>query len=285
MDAISVEHITKSYGDKIILNDLSFQVKQGTVFAMLGMNGAGKTTLLECMEKLRKIEKGTIQCNGSIGIQLQSSSLPNKIKVQEAIKLFGMWNKVTPTKSLIEQFGMTAFCHKTYDQISTGQKRRLHLALALLHNPDIIFLDEPTAGLDIEGRVQLHTIIRNLRDAGKTIVLASHDMAEVEQLSDEMIVLHHGTIHFKGTANAFKNRNQQSIQLHLTLLKPLKVQTFRHVSIMNQNELEYIFTCQNMHQALLEIMSVLEQQNNAIQSISSHLASLEDQFLNMLQED
>lgn len=154
--AIEIGNLTKSYGTHIVLNGLDFCIQQGEIFALLGVNGAGKTTSLECIEGLRKYDSGSITINGIMGIQLQSASLPEHIKPLEAVKLFAKWNKASLDKETLDALGIYEFAKKQYYQLSTGQKRRLHLALALTRNPDILFLDEPTAGLDVEGRLSLH---------------------------------------------------------------------------------------------------------------------------------
>ena len=152
-EAIKISNLTKSYGTHVVLNDLDFCVQQGEIFALLGVNGSGKTTSLECIEGLRKYDSGSITINGIMGIQLQSASLPEHMKPLEAVKLFAKWNKVSLDKETLEALGIYEFAKKQYYQLSTGQKRRLHLSLALTRNPDILFLDEPTAGLDVEGRL------------------------------------------------------------------------------------------------------------------------------------
>ena len=195
-DAIEVSGLKKSYGSNMVLRGLDFQIKQGEIFALLGVNGAGKTTTLECIEGLRKYDEGTIIVNGKTGIQLQSSSLPIHIKPMEAIKLFAKWNHTYIDDAMLKALGIKEMKESQYIELSTGQKRRLHLALALISNPDIIFLDEPTAGLDVEGRLSLHEEIRKLKSQGKTIVLASHDMAEVETLCDRIAILNSGKIVF-----------------------------------------------------------------------------------------
>ena len=177
-DAIQVRELKKSYGSHIVLKGIDLQIERGEIFALLGVNGAGKTTTLECIEGLRKYDSGAITVNGKMGIQLQTSSLPAHIKPMEAVKLCAKWNKTKIDHVMLDGLSIKGIEKKQYIQLSTGQKRRLHLALALIGNPDIIFLDEPTAGLDVEGRLSLHEHIRNLRSQGKTIVLASHDMAE-----------------------------------------------------------------------------------------------------------
>jgi ABC-2 type transport system ATP-binding protein len=152
-EAIKINNLKKSYGTHVVLNGLDFCVQQGEIFALLGVNGAGKTTFLECIEGLRKYDSGTIAITGKVGIQLQSSSLPGHIKPLEAVKLFAKWNKAPLDRAVLDVLGIHDFARKQYYQLSTGQKRRLHLALALTRNPDILFLDEPTAGLDVEGRL------------------------------------------------------------------------------------------------------------------------------------
>ena len=167
--AIKVSNLQKSYGSHVVLKDLSFCVRQGEIFGLLGVNGAGKTTTLECIEGLRRYDNGSVAINGQIGIQLQSASLPEHIKPLEAAKLFAKWNKASLDKAMLEALGIYEFAKKQYFQLSTGQKRRLHLALALTRNPDILFLDEPTARLDVEGWVALHEQIRRLKASGKKV--------------------------------------------------------------------------------------------------------------------
>ena len=139
--AIQISNLQKSYGSHVVLNGLSFCVQQGEIFALLGVNGAGKTTTLECIEGLRRYDGGNIVINGQIGIQLQSASLPEHIKPLEAVKLFAKWNKTSLDKATLDVLGIYEFAKKQYFQLSTGQKRRLHLALSLTRNPDILFLD------------------------------------------------------------------------------------------------------------------------------------------------
>jgi len=213
--AIQVEGLSKRYGDHTVLNDLHFSVLQGEIFALLGVNGAGKTTLLECVEGLRKYDGGNILLQGKTGIQLQSASLPSHIRPMEAIRLFAKWNRSNVDRAMITALGIDEFAKRQYTDLSTGQKRRLHLALALIGDPDIVFLDEPTAGLDVEGRVSLHEQIRKLRARGKTILLASHDMAEVESLCDRIAILKGGKIVFIGTAEELTAKIGRRWTIHI----------------------------------------------------------------------
>ena len=139
-DAIQVRKLKKSYGSHMVLKGLDFQIEKGEIFALLGVNGAGKTTTLECIEGLRKYDSGAITVKGKMGIQLQSSSLPAHIKPMEAVKLFAKWNKTKIDDVMLNGLGIKEMEKKQYIQLSTGQKRRLHLALALIGNPDVFFL-------------------------------------------------------------------------------------------------------------------------------------------------
>lgn len=199
MEAIEVKELRKSYESKELLKGLSFTVRRGEIFALLGVNGAGKTTTLECIEGLRPYDSGTIHVRGRLGIQLQSSSLPPMLKAGEALRFFARLNGCRQRPAYTEALDISSFSGSLYQTLSTGQKRRLHLALALLNDPDIVILDEPTAGLDVEGRHALHELIRRLKDEGKTILLSSHDMAEVESLSDRLAILKDGVIAFCGS--------------------------------------------------------------------------------------
>ena len=195
-DALRVRNLTKRYGERTVLKGVDLTVRRGEIYALLGANGAGKTTALECIEGLRPRDGGEIAVNGRVGIQLQSASLQSYIRPPEALALVAKWKGRAPDRAITEALGIYGFAKKKYADLSVGQKRRLHLALALVGDPEILFLDEPTAGLDVEGRRSLHALIKDLRAQGKTMVLASHDMAEVEELCDRIAILKDGAIVF-----------------------------------------------------------------------------------------
>lgn len=261
-EAIKISDLTKSYGTHIVLNGLNFCVQRGEIFALLGINGAGKTTSLECIEGLRKYDSGSITINGTVGIQLQSASLPKYIKALEAVKLFSKWNKTPLHEAALDALGIYEFAKKPYYQLSTGQKRRLHLALALTRNPDILFLDEPTAGLDIEGQISLHEQIRQLKAIGKTIILASHDMAEVENLCDRIAILSGGKIAFIGTVE----------QLGETIGKHY------NITIQTENETEN-YESENIGDSLLSLLMQYKEKGEAVIDIQIDRGSLEQHFI------
>lgn len=263
-NAIQVSRLKKSYGSNIVLKELDFCVKQGEIFALLGVNGAGKTTALECIEGLKKYDSGEITINGKIGIQLQSSSLPAHIKPMEAVKLFAKWNKTEIDFSMLDALGIKEIEKKKYIQLSTGQKRRLHLALALISNPDIIFLDEPTAGLDAHGRVSLHNLIRELKSQGKTIVLASHDMAEIEALCDRIAILNDGEIVFCGTASELTDKVNKKY--------------FIHIKTQQGNS---TFETSNIEDTLLDLLGELKKKRVRVLDIKVDRGTLEQHFIEM----
>lgn len=266
--AIRVDGIIKSYGNNPVIKGISFNVTQGEIFALLGTNGAGKTTTLECIEGLRKYDSGTVTVNGKIGVQLQSSSLPANIKVTEAMKLFSKWSKVTVDNALFTAFGLDELKNKQYKDMSTGQKRRLHLALALIGNPDIVFLDEPTAGLDVEGRVSLHEQIRKLKAEGKTIIMASHDMAEVESMCDRIAILKNGNIAFLGTASELTVQIGMQCTIHIKTDKG-----------------EDIFTSDNIGETLLTQLENYKKRKIAVLDVKIERATLEQRFIDIAREE
>ncbi len=261
-EAIKISNLTKSYGTRIVLNGLDFCVQQGEIFALLGINGAGKTTSLECIEGLRKYDSGSVTMNGIIGIQLQSASLPNHMKALEAVKLVAKWNKASLDKTMLDALGIYELAKKQYHQLSTGQKRRLHLALALTRNPDILFLDEPTAGLDVEGQISLHEQIRQLKAMGKTIILASHDMTEVENLCDRIAILSGGKIAFIGTVE----------QLGETIGKHY------NITIQTESGTEK-YESENIGDSILSLLMQYKEKGETIMDIQIDRGSLEQHFI------
>ena len=263
-DAIQVRELKKSYGSHMVLKGIDFQIEKGEIFALLGVNGAGKTTALECIEGLRKYDSGAITVNGKMGIQLQSSSLPAHIKPMEAVKLFAKWNKTKIDDAMLDGLGIKEIEKKQYIQLSTGQKRRLHLALALIGNPDVIFLDEPTAGLDVEGRLSLHDQIRKLKSQGKTIVLASHDMAEVETLCDRIAILNSGNIAFCGTASELTDRVGRKYFIHI-----------------KTQQGDNTYETDNIEDTLISLLNELKQKKIHVLDIKVDCGTLEQHFIEM----
>jgi ABC-2 type transport system ATP-binding protein len=208
MDTIvQVEGLRKSYGTTVAVEAVSFEVKEGEIFGMVGPNGAGKTTTIECLEGLRKPDHGTIRVLGMdpqrqsrllrerTGMQLQQSNLPDRLKVWEALDLYAsFYPHAVDWKELLVQLGLEEKRNTPFSKLSGGQKQRLFIALALLPDPQLIFLDELTTGLDPQARHATWDLVRDVRSKGKTVILTTHFMEEAERLCDRVAILDHGRI-------------------------------------------------------------------------------------------
>ncbi len=266
-DAIEITDLRKNYGNHEVLKGVNFSVKKGEIFGILGVNGAGKTTILECIEGFRKYHSGNIKVSGNIGIQLQSASLPAYMKVSEAIQLFSKWKHTEPDKNLLKTLGIMELQKKLYIELSAGQKRRLHLALALIGKPDILFLDEPATELDVEGRISLHNEIRRLSQNGTTIILSSHDMAEVETLCTRIAILNNGVIGFIGTIDELASRAGKKYTIKIS-------------SELGESEYSAI----NIADTLLNILEDYKERNITVFDIKVNRGTLEQHFINISKE-
>lgn len=204
---VSVENLRKYYGDVRAVDGISFQVRAGEIFGMVGPNGSGKTTTIECIEGLRKPDEGEVKVLGldpwqdiymlreRTGIQLQSSNLPQRMRVGEALDLFAsFYQETTDWESLLEELGLADKRRAYFSQLSGGQKQRLFIALALINQPEIVFLDELTTGLDPQARHTIWDLIREIRGRGTTVFLTTHFMDEAERLCDRVAILDNGRI-------------------------------------------------------------------------------------------
>jgi ABC-2 type transport system ATP-binding protein len=208
MDTIvQVEGLRKIYGATVAVDDVSFEVREGEIFGMVGPNGAGKTTTIECLEGLRKPDQGMVRVLGvdpqresqvlreRTGMQLQQSNLPERMRVWEALDLYAsFYPKVADWKELLAQLGLEEKRNAPFSKLSGGQKQRLFIALALLPDPLVVFLDELTTGLDPQARHAIWDLVRDVRAKGKTVLLTTHFMEEAERLCDRVAILDHGRI-------------------------------------------------------------------------------------------
>jgi len=208
MDTIvQVDGLRKVYGATVAVDEVSFEVSVGEIFGMVGPNGAGKTTTIECLEGLRKPDAGTIRVLGvnpqresqtmreHTGMQLQQSNLPDRMKVWEALDLYAsFYPDAANWNELLSQLGLEEKRNAFFSKLSGGQKQRLFIALALLPDPQLVFLDELTTGLDPQARHAIWDLVRDVRARGKTVLLTTHFMEEAERLCDRVAILDHGRI-------------------------------------------------------------------------------------------
>jgi ABC-2 type transport system ATP-binding protein len=222
---IEVINLVKSYKDVIAVDDVSFTVKQGHCFGLLGPNGAGKTTTIEIMEGIISPTKGQVRYNGKtvdssishqIGIQFQHTALQDFLTVRETLNLFAsFYDHTLAQTTLVELCDLSEFLDRDNRLLSGGQRQRLLLALALINDPAIIFLDEPTTGLDPQARRNFWQLIKNIKAQNKTIILTTHYMDEAEQLCDDVVIMDHGNIIESGTPEQLLAKHFNEIYIFL----------------------------------------------------------------------
>ena len=288
---ITVKNLVKNYGKEKVLKGIDFTVAEKEIFALLGPNGAGKTTTLECMEGLRDFEEGEIKIfgetpkeameRGLIGVQLQSSSLPGNIIVTDAMKLFCTWNQINYRGDLLEKLGLKDLGNKSYKTLSTGQKRKLHLALALTHEPKVLFLDEPTAGLDVEARAHLHKEIKELKEKGTTIILASHDMAEVESLCDRVGMIVQGKMRSIGNPREIVAEVENEQWIEVQWKGTLPKLDFKYLSDHQMIQGVHRFKTERRLEGLREILDFTERSGLNLLDIRLQKPSLEERFIEL----
>jgi ABC-2 type transport system ATP-binding protein len=204
---VSVVGLRKSYGSACAVDGVSFEVESGEVFGIVGPNGAGKTTMVECLEGLRSPDGGVVRVLGldpqqegdalreRIGAQLQQSALPARLRVGEAMALFAsFYPHPLPARGLLDELGLGDRVRVAWGDLSGGQRQRLAIALALVGDPDLVFFDELTSGLDPQARRATWDLVCGVRDRGKTIVLTTHFMEEAERLCDRVMIIDHGLV-------------------------------------------------------------------------------------------
>ena len=209
---ISVSNLGKRYGRTVAVDDVSLEVFEGEIFGLIGPNGAGKTTTMECVQGNRIADKGTISVLGldprrdanalrqRIGVQHQEAQLQKRIKVWEAVDLWrSLYPHVTDTDALLTRLGLEAKRNAWFMTLSGGQKQRLFIALALIHEPEVVFLDELTTGLDPQARRAIWGLVTGIRNRGTTVFLTTHLMEEAERLCDRVAIIEHGRLIEVGT--------------------------------------------------------------------------------------
>jgi ABC-2 type transport system ATP-binding protein len=279
------------------VNGVSFAIEEGEIFGLLGPNGAGKTTTIEMIEGLRKPDSGSIRvCDIEvsrsadkvkeiIGVQLQSTSIYDKIKVGEAIDLFGgYYRKSLPTEEVLQKVSLTEKENSFVDSLSGGQKQRLALALALVNDPKVLFLDEPTTALDPQARRNVWEIVEGLSRKGKTIILNTHYMEEAERLCERVGIMDHGQIiALDSPGNLISKQSLDSAVEFVSRNGVTKesLQQLPGVNKVNQEGNKFILHTKQASSLLAEVVRLHEQNKLHLENITVREATLEDIFLEL----
>lgn len=290
---IEVRNLHKAYDGVTAVDDVSFNVDEGEIFGIIGPNGAGKTTTVESIIGLRKPDGGSVSVLGldpqtearklgnRIGTQLQEAALPERMKVWEALDLYAsFYEKTVPWQPLLEQWGLAEKRNTQFGGLSGGQKQRLFISLALLNDPQIVFLDELTSGLDPQARQATWDLIRAIREQGKTVVLITHFMDEVEALADRVAVIDHGRVVALDTPDnliASLNRETKVIFSVPNGFQAARLENVSGVSAVSQHNRQ--ITVSGNGPLLANVAAALAQHNIAPADLRVQQTDLEDVFL------
>jgi ABC-2 type transport system ATP-binding protein len=296
---VQVQGLRKVYGTTVAVDEISFTVHEGEIFGMIGPNGAGKTTTIECLEGLRKPDKGTIRVldldpqddnrilREKIGAQLQESNLPDRMKVWEALDLYtSFYEHTLDWEELIVELGLEEKRNASFSKLSGGQKQRLFIALALLPDPQLVFLDELTTGLDPQARHAIWDLVSDVRARGKTVILTTHFMEEAEKLCDHVAILDHGKIVVLDTPAALIRSLGMEERVVFTLKGILpagfKESLSGEASVEIQGDLVTISGKNGRKTPLVsEVVSKLSEQALSFSDLRTEQPNLEDVFLRL----
>jgi len=296
--AIQARGLRKSYGDFEAVRGIDFEVAPGEVFALLGPNGAGKTTTVEILEGLRPRTAGDVKVLGydpgtdvraikdRIGVCLQSTNLPDKITVREALALFAaFYSRNIDRDRLMQRLQLWEKRNEFYSRLSGGQKQRVALALAMVNDPQMIFLDEPTTGLDPQVRLEIHGLISELRDAKRTILLTTHYIEEAERLCDRVAILDEGKIIALGTPREIQARTlgQSRIEIRTAQPLPADVPPFEESEKHALSDGGTLLTVYSPRPArtLPDLVKWIDQQGIDLEDIHLKRPTLEDVFIEL----
>jgi ABC-2 type transport system ATP-binding protein len=294
---IHVAGCRKTYGSIVAVDDVSFDVHDGEIFGLIGPNGAGKTTTMECVEGLRAPDRGTISVLGldpvrdvyrlqqRVGVQLQQAQLQKRIKVWEAIDLWATLYR-RPRQDgerLLEQLGLADKRQAWFMTLSGGQKQRLFIALALINDPDVVFLDELTTGLDPQARRAIWELVRGIRDRGKTVLLTTHLMEEAERLCDRVAIIEHGRIIDVDTPERLVARHCPQRTVIVTTEDSAAERRFRALApVVSVTRAGHRYTIEGRGEELVAaVIDCVSEHRIRVSDFRTVMPSLEDVFLRL----
>lgn len=297
--AISVRGLRKSYGDFEAVRGIDFEVAPGEVFGLLGPNGAGKTTTVEILEGLRPRSAGDVSVLGfdpgvqvrelkeRIGVSLQQTNLPDKMKVREALELFAaFYTRSTNPDQLLDRLKLTEKRDVYYSKLSGGQKQRVALALAMINDPQVIFLDEPTAGLDPQVRLEIHSLIQEQRAAKRTILITTHYIEEAEKLCDRVAIVDEGKVIAIGTPREIQAKTLGQSKIEIVCEQAIPVEALPAIVTGGKytiGEEGKRLTVQSAQPArvIVELVKWIDQQGIGLADIFLRHPTLEDVFIEL----
>jgi ABC-2 type transport system ATP-binding protein len=297
---VTVRDLHKRYDGVEAARGVSFTIDEGEIFGLIGPNGAGKTTTVECTIGLREPDAGSIEICGidarrrprdvkqKIGAALQTTALQDKITPREALALFGSFysNRAEPGP-LLDRFALTEKADAAFDTLSGGQRQRLALALAFVNKPELVFLDEPTAGLDPHSRRELHGEIARMKKDGHTVLLTTHYIDEAQELCDRIAVIHQGRIVATGAPRDLIGRSDRLPMVTLVTAQPIDAAVWTGITAIEGLAYESThaqFRTSDVNAVVAEILTRLRARGNAVTELHVQKATLEDVFLELTQE-
>jgi ABC-2 type transport system ATP-binding protein len=296
--AVEVKDLHKTYGDFEAVGGIDFEVNSGEVFGLLGPNGAGKTTTVEILEGLRSRTSGDVKVLGydpavevlslknRIGVCLQATNLPDKVRVHEALEWFAaFYSTRADCEGLLQRLQLSEKRNEFYSRLSGGQKQRVALALAMVNEPQMLFLDEPTTGLDPQVRLEIHELIKELRDNRRTILLTTHYIEEAERLCDRVAIIDQGKIIAIGTPREIQQSTLGQSRIEIATEQPIAtvIPTFQDAERHILSDDKKLLTIYSVRPArtVPDLVKWIDQQGLGLEDIHLKRPTLEDAFIEL----
>ena len=294
--AICVEHLSKRYGERVAVADVSFDVHAGSIFALLGPNGAGKTTTVEILEGYRQRDGGSVsvldldpardaaRLRHRVGVMPQQGGIYPQLRPLEALRLFAsFYSSPRDPEELVRAVGLQDSLRQRYRYLSGGQQQRLSLAIALIGQPELVFLDEPTTGMDPQARRSTWEMIRGLKSAGVTVVITTHLMDEAEQLADDVVIVNHGRVLVRGTPHSLMAATGEA-QVRFRTNRALDVNRLQErmgLPIRSENRSGFVIEQEPSPAVISALAVALEEQHILLSELRVGNPSLEEAFLEL----